>query len=324
MKNNPFFLGLLSLLPLLACADEPAVTAQQLINQMSRAVHELNYDGIFIYRNGQQMDTMRLIHKKDDKGEYERLISLTGYAREVIRNRESVTCIFPEDHAVMVEKSRPRKFLSTQLPESVGKIIGYYNFNITGTDRIAGRDAWTVNISPKDGYRYGYQFWIDRENYLLLKSELINNSGFPLEQILFTKLDVFETIPDEWLKPSISGKGYTWYNSSELTATEKRGDGGGNWRVSWMPEGFTMSQYNKQAMASSESPVDHMVYTDGLAMVSVFIEKLGDKAQFTPGASKMGAVNTYARQTDGYQVTAVGEVPQTTVQKMANSVMTLK
>ena len=85
-----------------------------------------------------------------------------------------------------------------------------------------------------------------------------------------------------------------------------------------------MSDYEQQSMLASEKPVDHMVFTDGLAMVSVFIEKLGDQSQFTPGPSKMGAVNTYARMTNGYQVTAVGEVPQTTVQRMANSTITGK
>lgn len=300
-----------------AAEDNP--TAQQLINNMTRATHELNYDGIFIYKRGRQMDSMRLIHKTGNNGETERLVSLTGHPREVIRNRNSVTCYFPDNKAVMVEKSQSYQLLSTQLPEPIEKVARYYRFSYVGPDRIAGRHARVVTIQPNDNYRYGYQLWIDNASHLLLKSELKNASGYPLEQIVFTKLDVLDAIPDELLEPSISGEGYTWYtNSMEIPADRPVY----YWKVKWMPEGFTMRNHQIQAIVTSDSPVDHFVYTDGMAMVSVFIEKLKSRAQFIPGPSKVGAVNAFARLANGYQVTAVGEVPQATVQKMAISVVT--
>lgn len=328
MTNNPFpyfifrliiFAAVLHVFPVVVFADDTEFTAQKLINQMSHAARNLNYDGIFIYQRGGQMDTMRLIHKVNSDGEYERLVSLTGNAREVIRNNESVTCIFPDDKIVMVEKSRPGKFLSVQLPKSTEKIDEHYTFSITGQDRIAGQEAWVINIAPKDDYRYGYQLWINKKNYLLLKSVLKNSFGFSLEQMIFTQLEVLEDIPDELLQASITGKGYTWYNNIGLTAVQDKNNS--HWQINWMPSGFSMSDYEKQPMAAAGNPVEHMVFTDGLAIVSVFIEKLGKQPVVVTGASKRGAVNTFARLANGYQVTAVGEVPQTTVEKMANSIV---
>lgn len=311
------FMALAAASPSLSAAGEDAdPEAQQLINQMSRAVRDLNYDGVFIYRRNREMDTMRLIHKADQRGEHERLVTLTGLPREVIRNDQSVTCIFPDDQAVMVEKSRPRKFVA-QLPEPIERIAAYYSFSVDGEDRVAGRAAWIVNIKPRDLYRYGYQLWIDKENSLLLKSELKNKSGLPVEQIMFTQLEVRNEIPDDLLKPAISGQGYTWYY--QASAEDRTDNGDALWHVTWMPDGFTLSNHEKQSLVASGDPIDHMVFTDGLASVSVFIEKLHDVPQIGP--AQMGAVNAFAKFADGFQVTAVGEVPPSTVQRMVNSVV---
>jgi sigma-E factor negative regulatory protein RseB len=219
----------------------------------------------------------------------------------------------------MVEKSRPRKLLSNQLPEPIEKIAKYYNFSVTGRDRVADRTAWVVSIVPRDGYRYGYQLWIDEESKLLLKSKLKGKKGRPLEQILFTQIEIMDNIPDNLLKPAISGTGYTWYNNAtdELPVHS----GNGKWRVTWMPNGFVMSDQVKQVTNTDKMPVNHMSYTDGLATVSVFVEKIENDPDVMKGPSRMGGVNAFATFANGYQVTAVGEVPQETVQLMADSVV---
>ena len=299
---------------------DPASThsAQQLINNMSQALSMLNYDGVFIYRRGQQMDTMRLIHKYGPDGEYERLVSLTGVPREVIRNNESVTCIFPDDKSVRVEKSRPKKLVSP-LPDSIESVASNYTFLVAGEDRVTGRQAWVINIIPKDQYRYGYQLWIDKENSMLLRSELRSKSGVPLEQIMFTQLEIKESIPDELLKPELSGANYTWYENSSGTVSKRPDES--HWKVTWMPAGFSMKDYERHDGDSSDSSVEHWIYTDGIAMVSVFIERQQSASSASVGALRVGGISAYARHADGHQVTAVGEVPQTTVQGMANSVV---
>jgi sigma-E factor negative regulatory protein RseB len=321
LRHLPGWLILLLLLalpPAGAEDDDGSRSAGALINEMSRAVRERNYDGTFIYRRSRHIEAMRIIHKSGSGGEHERLISLTGLPREVIRDSRSVTCVFPDNQAVMVEKSRPRQYVA-QLPEPIESIAPFYAFTLDGEDRIAGRKAWVVNIRPRDLYRYGYQLWIDQESKLLLKSELKNKSGYPLEQIMFTHLEVLDSVPDALLEPSFSGPDYTWYHNTKAEQRANAEDVG--WRVAWIPNGFAMSSHEKQALVASGDPVDHLVFSDGLASVSIFIEKLRDPPQVSVGPARMGGVNAFARYAGGFQVTAVGEVPPATVQRMANSVV---
>jgi sigma-E factor negative regulatory protein RseB len=317
-----FLLLFLILAPACSIAGDQTPPAQQLIRQMSEANHALNYEGVFIYRRQGKMDTMRIIHKVDENGVQERIVSLTGFAREVIRDKNSVTCILPDDESVMVERSSPRQFKISQLPEQISKVSEYYTFSIAGQDRVANRPAWVVDILPKDDYRFGYQLWIDLESKLLLKSELKNKDGTPLEQFFFAKLQIIEEIPDEWLKPEISGVGYTWHDNSSEDFPVHKGDV--SWKVTWMPDGFVMSDREKKSVDESQMPVEHLMYSDGLALVSVFVEKIDKPVNIVTGPSSMGGVNTFSTMIDNYLITAIGEVPRDTVKLFAKSVVSNK
>jgi sigma-E factor negative regulatory protein RseB len=301
-----------------AYSDDNRPDPQVLIDEMSKASRDLNYDGIFVYHLGKQIDTMRIIHKSGDDGIYERLVSLTGNAREVIRDKEQVKCFFPEDKMVVVDKSRLGKLISSYLPSPIKSISEFYSFELAGEDRVAGMEAWMVNIRPNDKYRYGYQIWIEKKSRLLLKSELKNQLGVTLEQIIFTQLEVLNDIDDALLRPSMSAEDFTWYNNVKKVSFKI--DNEKQWKVTWIPVGFTMSEKEKELMITSPMPVEHFLYTDGLAMVSVYVEKLSQKPDINAGLSNFGGVNAYSTHVEGYQITAVGEVPKTTVTLMANSV----
>ncbi len=301
-----------------AYSESDTPDPQYLIDEMSKASRNLNYDGVFMYRLGKQIDTMRIIHKSGNDGVYERLISLTGDAREVIRDKDQVKCFFPENKTVVVDKSKTGELISSSLPNPINTISEFYNFEIAGEDRIAGLEAWIVNIRPKDKYRYGYQLWIDKNSSLLLKSELKNQLGVTLEQIMFAQLDVVDDIDNALLQPSTSGNDFTWYNNIKNVSIKI--DNEKKWKATWIPVGFTMSKQEKETMATSQTPIDHLMYTDGLAMVSVYVEKLNQRPEANAGLSSFGGVNTFSTHADGYQITAVGEVPKDTVKLMANSV----
>ncbi len=303
--------------PLSAAEDVP--DSQDLINSMSMANRNLNYEGTFVFSRGKSMDTMHILHKSDGNGEVEKIVSLTGFAREIIRNNETVTCIYHDTQMVVVERSNSNNFV-TILPDPIEKIADYYAFATMGDDRVAGHDAWVVKISPKDGFRYGYQLWIDKDSKLLLKSELRDNAGVSIEQVMFTQLTVQDSIAEDLFKPSISGKDYTWHHYFQETEQSVK-KVSKKWKVSWMPAGFTMSNYEQRAIADDNSTVEHLIYSDGVAIISIFIEKLGRKARPVIGPLHMGGVNAYAIIDNNYQVTAVGEVPQATVQRMVNSVV---
>ncbi len=318
MSGRGAGLILLSLFSLQAPgADTASPQALDLVNRMSRAVRTANYDGVFIYRHERQTDSMRLIHRGAAGAEKERLVSLTGKPREVIRDGETVTCIYPEDQAVMVAKTKPRSYV-VQLSEPAESHARNYTFTLDGEDRVAGKDTWVVGIRPMDVYRYGYQMWIDKESFLPLKTELRSRAGTAIEEVMFTQIEVLREIPDAQLQPGIAGQGFTWFHAA---AAEDRAPAiGGKWRVAWMPEGFRISHHERQSLVASGDPVDHLVYTDGVASVSVFVERLHD-AEPQVGPRRIGGISAFGKLAQGHQITAVGEVPPATVQRMANSVI---
>jgi sigma-E factor negative regulatory protein RseB len=195
----------------------------------------------------------------------------------------------------------------------------YYDFAISGQDRIAGRPTIVVRIDPKDKYRYGYRFWLDAQHSLLLKSEMIGEEGEPVEHVMFTSLELVPDIPDAQLKPSLRGSHLTSMTEEADKAT-KSGDGAARWQVTRMPEGFKSAGNQTRLMDGESGIVHHIVLSDGLASVSVYVEKRDPQKKHFVGSSFMGAVNVYGVVVDEHQVTAVGEVPNATVKMVAESI----
>ena len=322
-QRRPFTvhgIGIVLLLLSATAWSTEALNASQLMKRMTEATEKLNYDGVFIYQRGAQIDSMRIVHKFDGQEERERLVSLSGPEREVIRDGSRVTCLFADDREVMVEKSEPRDLLSLGLTEPIEHLTASYSFNLAGQDRVAGRLTTVVNILPKERNRYSYQLWIDNEFNLLLKSVTLNRSGQTLEQVQFVQITVSDDLPDTLFDTEIEGTGFTWYTNSNPDNTAATVVETSGWTVNWVPAGFQMRNHRVQKMSESDMPVSHIVYSDGLAMVSVFVEKLMDKSQSLQGFSSMGAVNAFSRVADNYQITVVGEVPLPMVRKIATSV----
>ncbi|MCH8176833.1 MAG: hypothetical protein IIC09_01285, partial [Proteobacteria bacterium] len=160
------------------------------VQRMADAMRNKSYQGNFVYLHENQLESMSIIHIKDSSGERERLFSLNGEAREVIRDNNTLTCIWPASRKVIVDTSNKNNFSSLFIPDDVARIEKYYDMKIIGRDRIAGHATVIVDIVPKDRLRYGIKLWINAENELLMKSNLINDENQVVEQVMFTNLDL--------------------------------------------------------------------------------------------------------------------------------------
>lgn len=287
------------------------------IGRIGPATRALNYEGTFVYAHGATIDAMRIVHVMADGVERERLVSLTGPGREVIRDGARITCTFADDRAVMVEKYRPSDYIGLALSEPVEKIATRYVFESLGTERIAGREALAVMVRPRAADRYGYRLSIDTETDLLLRSAVLSGDGAALEQVMFVALEVGQPIAPEKLRAELDGTGFTHYTNDAQAPPDTAAE---RLEVGWLPSGFSLKKSHRQHLSTSRSPVTHLVYSDGLAMVSVFVEELVDDVQPLNGYSAMGAVNAFSRVSDSFQITVVGEIPQTTVRRIAASV----
>lgn len=285
--------------------------------KMNEAPRRLDFEGTFVYQRGAQLDAMRIVHKAEKGTTRERLVSLNGAAREIVRTEREVLCYLPDENSVVVEhrKLDARHFPSV-LPERLAELGTHYTFRLGDRARVAGRVAQLVTIHPRDAYRYGYRLWADRDTGLLLKTELLDPRGRALEQFMFTQLRI-GAVPAQALQPENLGKGWVWYREDRAppAAPAQR------WGAAQLPGGFKLSHQVMRRIPMRNKTVEHLVYSDGLATVSLFVEALAE--QEPPGIrglSHMGAVHAYGARVNGHQVTVVGEVPAETVALIAKSV----
>lgn len=304
--------------PISAWAVDAQLSAVEYVGKMGQALQTLNYHGSLVYINDGRVESMQLIHKNDGKGEFERLVHLSGEPREVIRKNDVVTCYLPDSQSVLVGQRRFNNHLFAKLTANLEQFAPNYSFTKAGNNRVAGRNTRIIAIDPKDAYRYGYRLWLEEASNLLLKSELISSQGEVLEQMMFTQIEIVDSIPDAMLKPAVSGESFTWHGADDKS--ENTRDVDRSWQVANMPSGFMISARYKQQMPNSSQPAEHVIISDGLASVSVYIEPFNAESQSFVGASRMGAVNIFGSVHEDHQVTVVGEVPMPTVEMIAQSI----
>lgn len=288
------------------------------LKQMETALNSVNYRGTFVYIHGDQAETMLVYHSVGEDGTRERLVSLNGSAREVLRNEDEVKCILPDARTVYVEKRHQAPTLAQGIPLNALRSSEYYNFQLLDEGRIAGRSSRLVAISPRDGYRYGYRLWLDEHTALPLRSELVNNEGQPIEKMMFTEIEIGVDIDESLLKPSVSGDGYTWHVREG--GKEKLVGNRAPLAFESLPPGYELVRTELREGGEGERPSWHLVLSDGLASVSLFAEPVQADKPALEGLSKLGAVNAYGVALPEHHVTIVGEVPEATVKAIGEAV----
>jgi sigma-E factor negative regulatory protein RseB len=294
--------------------------AKAWLDKMTRAMHSLNYEGTFIFMHGDRVDTMQILHERGEKGVRERLTSLSGEAREVVLNQGVLTCVWSHKDAVTVQRMPARNVFPSTIPTDTAALDEYYRFEFSGRDRIAGMTCRTIAIEPVDKLRYGHRLCIAHNSGVLLRSVLLSAAGVPIEEVMFTSVRLRENIPDERFAPTTIEEDHVWHGTGKMyQSIETRPDPG--WRIERMPPGFEITGNIRRIMVASPQPVQHMILTDGLASVSVFIAKPQNRESLFKGAMRSGALNAFARSLDDFQITVVGEVPADTVKMIGKSIV---
>ena len=302
-----------------ACADPLQQSdALALLQKIADAARELNYAGTFVYQHGDQVETSRIVHFVDSGNEYEKLETLDGPRREVIRNNNEVLCYYPDAKIVRSDKRVARRTFPALLPERLSSLTEYYEIRKGETQRIGGYNSQALVLEPKDGLRYGHKFWADTASGLLLKARMLGERHNVVEQFSFTQLTIGSGVTREMVQPSFNIKFPEWRLDRFANNTISEMESG--WTVRNFPPGFRKVLEMRRTKQGNSVLVTHMVYSDGLAAVSVFIEPAATLNKINEGLSQQGAINIYTRTIDDQVVTVLGEAPATTVMQIANSV----
>ncbi len=304
---------------------EDAPDPRRWLTDMNRAFTELSYDGIFSFYSGSDLASVRIVHMLVDGEQRERLIHLTGAPREFIRRGEEVDCILmPGDDLLALESSIPTGPFARAFVRRYDNISEYYALSFSGEDRIAGRLTVRLAITPLDENRYGYRLWLDKVTRLLLQSELVDHEGTKLEIFQFSQLKLGSEVTPAALEPEKLQGARISHLSLATTATLPVTKPRVSWELRWLPAGFEMSATEVRSTPSKLKSVNTMMYTDGLAAFSVFIEDM-PPAGAASMVSRNGATVAVTHLTQGPQannflVTLVGELPTPTAQRIAQSI----
>jgi sigma-E factor negative regulatory protein RseB len=303
-----------------AIADPMPGEEADWLKTMAVAAHQTDYTGVFVYQSGGRVEMSRITHVFDKDGEHERLEGLGGKRRELIRDNDQIW-LYADGRKVRVEKRQFKRAFPALLPEQISILKDNYSVREAEEDEVAGYHAHAVVFVPRDNLRYAHKVWEHKESGLLLKAAVLDDRGNIIEQYAFMQLNIGSNIDRKWIVPE---------NSSAKTVAQELQhspqpkaellEESCGWQVDALPSGFKKILEMRRPFRSDKEPVIHMLFSDGLAGISVFIEKIKEGTYIHSGLYGEGGVHVYNRQIGENLITVVGEVPPLTVIQVADSV----
>jgi sigma-E factor negative regulatory protein RseB len=307
--------GLMAL-PVLA-QQLPPTEGLRLLEKIAGAAQELNYSGVFVYRSGSHSETSRITHFGDGTNEFERLEVLDGSPREIVRQNDEVRCYLPESRLVIIEHRSAQRSFPALMPGCLAGLTEHYAIRKGQSGRIAGIESQIIHIEPKDSFRYGHQLWIDPRTGLLLKAAMLNEKGEMVESFAFTEIKIGGKGVVPTAQEALDG---SWRVQVVRTSEAKREDG--QWLFRNALPGFRRQPGIKRQIRPGGPEGTHVMFSDGLAAVSVFIEPVqaGSSAEAGDGPFAIGAINVVKRRVGGYQLVVMGDVPAAALRQFAEGI----
>jgi sigma-E factor negative regulatory protein RseB len=300
-----------------------AADAWFVLQKSAYASRELNYQGVFVYQNGKQTRSVQITHMNNAGQEFTRNVVLDNsissgqvkQPREVYSQGKDIVILRPQNQKMVIEKRRGQNLFPAMLPTDLVTIKSNYIARLGVLEYVAGREAQIVELVPNDAFRYSYKIWADTEYGLLLKMTLIDSKNQTLEHIEFNQLSMLNSQDENWFKPRIDVK--KSYVLEDATVVNQITN---DWIVTDPPVGYLKVDHRALVVSGKTAPVDQIIFSDGIASISLFIEPLTKGMHPKMGHMQIGSTNICANVIDGYQVTVVGEVPAATVMQIAKAV----
>jgi sigma-E factor negative regulatory protein RseB len=276
------------------------------------AGHQTNYSGVFVYQYGSHVETSKITHVVETDSEYEKLESLDGPKREIIRHHGQVWC-YSNHKMVLLDSQSGQGAFPQSLPDQLASLNDNYLVKEAGQERVAGYNTQVVVFQSRDNLRYTHKIWVHTDSGLLLKSAVLNDKKQVVEQYAFTELKFGSDGDRSWMTASAALPVKTAPNKQVKSANS-------GWVVDALPPGFKKTMEVLRPMPGRHAPVTQMVFSDGMSAISVFIEPTDSDEDDNEGLSSRGAVNLYHKVVDTHLYNVVGEVPPRAVMQILDSI----
>jgi sigma-E factor negative regulatory protein RseB len=302
-----------------------AEDARGLLERMEHMLVTRNYQGTFVHEHDGQSETMKIVHRAENGDFAERVVSLDGSRREAVQRDGELRAYFPDQRVVLVEGGPKGGLLLSGLAGLDSASGQIYHMSEEAPTRISGREARVIAVEPQDNLRYGYRVWIDASTAMPLKTESHTVAGKVVEQLVFTELSLPSHISDSALQPAAATRQYRLLRHTDATGVAIKPATDTTWDAAELPAGFRLIGNSTQILGDSQKSVTHLVFSDGLASVSVFVEPQSPEAlakDAAPAAAlmtNMGSSTALSTEVNGHKVTTIGEVPPDCVRAITRS-----
>jgi sigma-E factor negative regulatory protein RseB len=297
-------------------------TAAELLNRIHQAAQQQNYEGAFVYQRGAFVQSSRIMHYATrNDGEYEQIESLDGKPHKMLRHNDEQYTFVPERHLCVVEKRQNKDAFPALLSASSDQVLAVYEPKLLGTDRVAGLDSQVIELDPKDNYRFAYKLWADTKTGLLLRAQTLDPDGQVLEQLAFSQVRIGVPVDKSEIANGIRNTAGWTVVRPPVESVDMAALG---WQFTPSVSGFRKIRELRLLMAAHDPanppiPVDQVVFSDGLAAVSIFVEPV-EKNTRKEGAGSSGATHVLVKRRGDFWITVLGEVPQATLQQFASAI----
>ncbi|MFC3626146.1 MucB/RseB C-terminal domain-containing protein [Vogesella amnigena] len=296
--------------PLLAYAEDD----WSLLRRAAQAGQSQLFSGSYSHQLGGELETFRVYRASEDGQVRERRESLDGLPREIVRHGNELTCYAPDSKSLSAAKLSAVKLFPAVLPEAPGELAVAYTLVRGNMDRVVERDCQWLLLKPREANtRYSQRLCIDPATALPLKTVTLGAKGEVIEQFAFTELVLSAERDKSRLKPR-------YKQSLPLGRTGTTAVANAPLEVKGMPAGFRLLRYMSRPMPGHDEAVQHYVYSDGFAKLSLFVETSDAEVPQHPVVVAPNGIGVASRRVGEQLLTVVGDLPEAGLQSVLKNI----
>ena len=296
-------------------ANDDALGWLQRAVQASRNV---SYAGTYVHTNGDRISTVRVTHVNANGEEDERIEALDGPPYEIVRRNDEMFCYFPDAKTVRLDRRVNARFFPSLFRASADVIASSYDVKLGKTERMLGYECRWLELEPRDNLRFRERLCSESTTGLVVRARTLNEAGQVIEQYTFTDLKMGPQVGRGELKAIFEARVKQWISDSQPREETRGVDTG--WVVNNPPPGFRKAAELKRTLPGRGQPVSQLIFSDGLASVSVFVEANPSPGRTAEASTEDGTTTFFVRPMGDQLVTVLGEVPLVAAQQVGRSV----
>lgn len=298
-----------------------AADSWDILRKAAISGNELPLTGVYFHQVAHNIHETFRIYRIRNNGEVtERRESMDGLPREVIRAGDRVTSYAPNVNALKSARFTAAKLFPAVLPENIEHIKKSYFLKKLGVDRAANLDCQWYQLKAIDNNRYEQRFCLSKVNALPVKMMILApGTGEVVEQYAFTSLK--KGSPSDPLLCSKPSYLLSHKQNITLNSLSPKGRNAVSKAVNVMgiPKGFYLIKEVVRPFAVGKSDTYHFVYGDGLVSFSIFVQSKSSMAKTPASVFVCGALAIVSATKGDWYLTAVGDLPKSTLDQIINS-----